>query len=65
MPNFIFSMLYYDFIDLYIARPTYCFILKYTCGLTVVIKRMCYEVVCLYTKRVSTPVSSTPGVEKR
>jgi len=30
------------FIDFYIARPTYCFILAYTCGLTVVIKRICY-----------------------
>jgi len=28
------------FIDFYIARPTYCFILVYTCGLTVVIKRI-------------------------
>jgi len=35
-------MLYYDVIDFYIARPTYCFILMYTCGLTVVIKRICY-----------------------
>ena len=30
------------FINLYIARPTYYFILMYTCGLTVVIKRICY-----------------------
>ena len=30
------------FINFYIARPTYCFILMYTCGLTVVIKRICY-----------------------
>jgi len=30
------------FINLYIARPTYHFILIYTCGLTVVIKRICY-----------------------
>ena len=30
------------FINLYIARPTYHFILIYTCGLTVVIKRTCY-----------------------
>ena len=29
-------------INLYIARPTYHFILIYTCGLTVVIKRICY-----------------------
>ena len=30
------------FINLYIARPTYHFFLIYTCGLTVVIKRICY-----------------------
>jgi len=30
------------FINLYIARPIYYFILMYTCGLTVVIKRICY-----------------------
>ena len=30
------------FINLYIARPTYRFILIYTCGLTAVIKRICY-----------------------
>ena len=30
------------FINLYIARPTYHFILIYTCGLTAVIKRICY-----------------------
>jgi len=29
-------------INLYIARPTYHFILIYTCGLTAVIKRICY-----------------------
>ena len=33
-------------IDFYIARPTYCFILMYTCGLTVVIKRICYVILC-------------------
>jgi len=35
------------FINLYIARPTYRFILIYTCGLTAVTKRICY--VMLYT----------------
>ena len=30
------------FVNLYIARPTYYFILVYNCGLTVVIKRICY-----------------------
>jgi len=30
------------FINLYIARPTFRFILIYTCGLTAVIKRICY-----------------------
>jgi len=30
------------FINLYIVRPTYHFILIYTCGLAVVIKRICY-----------------------
>jgi len=34
------------FINLYIARPTYYFILMYTCGLTVVIKRICYVMLC-------------------
>ena len=27
-------------VNFYIARPTYCFILMYNCGLTV--KRVCY-----------------------
>ena len=47
------------FINLYIARPTYHFILIYTCGLTVAIKRICYvilrgtfsvsnSVICMY-----------------
>jgi len=35
------------FINFYIARPTYCFIFMYICGLRVVIKRICY--VMLYT----------------
>ena len=30
------------FINFYIASPTYCFILMYSCALTVVIKRICY-----------------------
>ena len=34
------------FINLYIARPTYHFILIYTCGLTAVIKRICYDMLC-------------------
>ena len=35
------------FINLYIARPTYYFILMYTpCGLTVVINRICYVMLC-------------------
>jgi len=34
------------FINLYTARPTYHFILIYTCGLTVVIKRICYVKLC-------------------
>ena len=34
------------FINLYIARPIYHFILIYTCGLTVVIKRICYVMLC-------------------
>jgi len=32
------------FINLYIAKPTYRFILIYTCGLTAVIKRICYVI---------------------
>jgi len=36
------------FINLYIARPTYYFILIYTCGLTVVIKRICYVMLCYH-----------------
>jgi len=35
------------FTNFYIARPTYCFILMYNCGLTVVIKRICYFVLFL------------------
>jgi len=34
------------FINLYIARLTYRFILIYTCGLTAVIKRICYVMLC-------------------
>ena len=34
------------FINLYIARPIYHFILIYTCGLTVVIKRIRYVMLC-------------------
>ena len=30
------------FINFYVARPTYGFILMYTYGLTVVVKRICY-----------------------
>ena len=37
------------FINLYIARPTYHFFLIYTCGLTVVIKRICYAMLCYGT----------------
>jgi len=41
------------FINLYIARPIYHFILIYTCGLTVVVKRICYVMlyvcVCVVT----------------
>jgi len=32
------------FINFYIVVPTYCFILMYTCGLKVVIKRICYVI---------------------
>ena len=39
------------FVNLYIARPTYRFILIYTCGLTAVIKRICYYVI-QYSKLV-------------
>ena len=35
------------FINFYIASPTYRFILIYTCGLTAVIKRICYYVMLL------------------
>ena len=38
------------FINLYIARPTYRFILIYTCGLTAVIKRICYMLYMLYVR---------------
>jgi len=34
------------FINLYIARPRYRFILIYTCGLTAVIKRIRYVMLC-------------------
>ena len=33
------------FINFCIASPKYCFIM-YTCGLTVVIKRICYVMLC-------------------
>jgi len=40
------------FINLYIARPiTYCFILMYTCGVTVVIKRICYVMLSTTAER--------------
>jgi len=39
------------YINLYIARPTYYFILIYTCGLTVVIKRICYVMLCSLSER--------------
>ena len=29
------------FLNFYIAGPTYCFILMYTCGLTIATKRIC------------------------
>ena len=54
--NFTIRMLYYDpdyplhimmFIYFYIAKPTYCFILMYICGLTVVIKRICVMLCCV------------------
>ena len=41
------------FVNLYIARHTYHFILIYTCGLTVVIKRIRYVMLC-YRATVST-----------
>jgi len=43
-------MLYYD---VYIARPTYCFILMCTCGLTVAIERICYAILssCVTSQR--------------
>ena len=37
------------FINFYIAKPTYCFILMYTCGLTVVSKRIRYVMLALET----------------
>jgi len=37
------------FINLCIARPVYHFFLIYTCGLTVVIKRICYVTLCYVT----------------
>jgi len=42
------------FINLYIARPIYHFILIYTCGLTVVIKRICYVMLPPYLYRHDT-----------
>ena len=48
--------LYYDvYINFYIARPKYCFIVMYACGLTVVIKRICYVM-------LSPPVASLLGL---
>jgi len=50
-------------IDFYIARPTYCFILVYTCGLTVVIKRICYHcyVICYGSTERQCTASRTHG----
>jgi len=48
------------FINFYIARPTYCFIFVHTCGLTVVIKRICcyvmlyYKTLSLFYSRLNT-----------
>jgi len=39
------------FINLYIARPTYRFILIYACGLTAVIKRICYVMLCQFKRK--------------
>ena len=45
------------FINLYIAGPTYRFILIYTCGLTAVIKRRCYVMLCYSVKSNSSTVT--------
>ena len=46
--NFIIRMCVAVFINFYIARPAYCFIFMYTCGFTVVIKRMLCYVISLH-----------------
>jgi len=47
------------FIKLYIARPTYHFILIYTCGLTVVIKRICHVMLLASSLINSQPADGT------
>ena len=47
------------FINLYIAKPTYRFILIYTCGLTAVIKRICYVMLCYFFTQSSSSFRST------
>jgi len=58
----LYTMYTMLFINFYIARPTYCFIFMYTCGLTVVIKgidpMLCYVTAGYRLRRPKlTPVS--------
>ena len=59
--NFTIRMLYCDVYLLFIARPKYCFILMYiyTCGLTVVIKRICYVMLLMLCYFSSITIADT------
>jgi len=43
------------FINFYIPRPTRCFIFVYTCGLKVVVKRICYVMLCICSLHLILP----------
>jgi len=50
------------FINFYIARPKYCFIQMYNCGLTVVIKRICYVMLCRSSVEFSPHDVNVPSI---
>ena len=55
------------FINFYIARPTYCFFLMHTSGLTVVIKQTCYVMLQIsntHTHPFNSPLSGTTKVSR-
>jgi len=55
------------FINFYIARPTYCFFLMHTSGLTVVIKQTCYVMLQIsntHTHPFNSPLSGATQVSR-